>query len=83
MINFIKKWFKGCEHRWIVQSNFGEGKLDCWFQIIKFCSICGKKDFLRTDVGFELFEGMNEARTETLKAIKTQNPDYYVIGIDK
>jgi hypothetical protein len=66
---------KTCEHKWIVSYNSTRYKSR--YKIFKFCS-CGKNKHL-TNLKYD---DMPSKILETLKGIKTQNPDYFVIDVD-
>lgn len=84
MMQKIKKLLgiKTCEHKWVVDSVVYRFCGSGWFEIFKYCSVCGRKlklvksvyflDSIDRDLGLDNF----------LKGIKQQNPEYYVIGVE-
>jgi|LauGreDrversion4_2_1035121.scaffolds.fasta_scaffold17709_2 hypothetical protein len=62
-----------------------EGNLEYkfYYNIVKSCSFCGVKRFLISDSSlFKSYEGAKNEMDLYLKIIKSQNPEFYVIGVD-
>ena len=89
MFNWLKKI--ACTHQWIVEpyQSFSCAT-GCLYSIKQKCSKCNKEMILHKDIGVVYTLGLYESSLrdanynigQILQAIKSQNPDYYVIGID-
>lgn len=74
------KWFKRHEHKWIVDFVKYSNQID----IVKTCSVCGKQIqlFSRCYANDIDAKYACDVYLAYAKAIKAQNPEYYVDGID-
>lgn len=81
MFNFFKK----CDHRWIVNHYYDASFCDdltTFLKIYKYCSLCGKRKMLYERLVYRYSQQTQHKLASYLIALKAQNPDYYVMGID-